>query len=69
MRFGGPALGLLGDDIMAPFGNVSGSDYFLLAHQGCLSYMFLFIEDLCKLTNHRVALQRKMPLGGQKGAR
>jgi hypothetical protein len=67
--FGGPALGSLGDDIAAPYGNVSGSDYFLLAHQGCLSYMFLFIEDLSKLTNHRVALQRKMPLDGQKGAR
>jgi hypothetical protein len=69
VQFGGPVLGLPGDDIAAPFGNVSGSDYFLLAHQGCLSYMFLFIEYLSKLTNHRVALQRKMPLGGQKGAR
>jgi hypothetical protein len=69
VRFGGPVLGLLGDDIAAPNGNISGSDYFLLAHQGCLSYMCLFIEYLDKLTNHRVALQRKKPLDGQKGAR
>jgi hypothetical protein len=69
VRFGGPVLGLLGDDIAAPNGNISGGNYFLLAHQGCLSYMCLFIEYLDKLTNHRVALQRKMPLDGQKGAR
>jgi hypothetical protein len=58
-----------GDDIAALDGIISGSDYFLLAHQECLSYMCLFIEDLDKLTNHRLAPQRKMPLDGQKGAR
>jgi hypothetical protein len=42
---------------------------FFLAHQESLSYMCLFIEDLDKLTSHRFALQRKMPLDGPKGAR
>jgi hypothetical protein len=68
-RFDGPVLGLPGEAIAAPYGNISGGDYFLLAHQECLSYMCLFIEDLDKLTDHRFALQRKMPLDGQKGAR
>jgi hypothetical protein len=60
--------GFRGDDSAAPYGNISGGD-FLLAHQESLSYMCLFIEDLDKLTSHRFALQRKMPLDGPKGAR
>jgi hypothetical protein len=61
--------GLTADDIAALGGIIYGGDYFLLAHQECLRYMCFFIEDLDKLTSHRLAPQRKMPLDGQKGAR
>jgi hypothetical protein len=51
------------------FGNISDVDYFLLAPKQCLSYMYLLIESVIKMTDHRLAMQRKVPLGGQKGAR
>ena len=57
------------DEMVSFFGNISDVDYFLLAPKQCLSYMYLFIKSVIKMTNHRLAMQRKVPLGGQKGAR